>query len=97
MKRTLLLTLPVVAALSLSGCTGTIDHKKAEDLVRKAVANAGKTTVTSVKCPSGVKDKKGQSFDCTVALGDGTKGAITEHILGGGKVEINGPSDFKMQ
>ena len=77
-----LVTLAVATALAASGCgTGKleIDHKKAEDLARGIGARKG--TVKSVSCPSRVKAKRGQDFDCRLTYADGVQRTITIHQL----------------
>jgi hypothetical protein len=102
--------LAAVTALSaiplLSGC-GTFDssgggEKLVRDYIKKAEAKSGhKFTVKSVHCPS-VKEHKGGAFDCSLTVFDATvnrtgTGTVTLHMLGGGKVEINGPQDVHVQ
>jgi hypothetical protein len=63
----------------LAGCSAgdtKIDQKEAEKLARK-IADSGRVRVQTVSCPSGVKAKKGESFDCALVYADGTKGTIT--------------------
>jgi hypothetical protein len=77
-----LVTVAVATVLAASGCgTGRleIDHKKAEDLARQIGAVNG--TVKSASCPSGVKAKKGQDFDCRLTYADGVRRTITVHQL----------------
>ena len=77
-----LVTLAVATALATSGCGSgrlEIDHKKAEDLARQIGAVKG--TVTSASCPSGIKTKKGQDFDCKLTYADGVRRTITIHQL----------------
>jgi len=73
-----LVTVAVATVLVASGCgTGRleIDHKKAEDLARQIGAFKG--TVKSASCPSGIKAKKGDDFDCDLVYADGTKRKLT--------------------
>jgi hypothetical protein len=77
-----LVTAGLATLLVASGCgTGKleIDHKKAEDLAKQIGANKG--PVESASCPSGIKLKKGDEFDCTLVYGDGVRRAITIHQL----------------
>jgi hypothetical protein len=77
-----LVTVAVATALAAGGCgTGKleIDHKKAEDLARGIGARKG--SVKSVSCPSGVKVKRGQDFDCRLTYADGVRRTITIHQL----------------
>jgi hypothetical protein len=78
----ILVTAAVATALLAGGCgTGRleIDHKKAEQLARQIGALT--RPVKSASCPSGVKAKKGDDFDCSIDYVDGTKGKITIHQL----------------
>jgi hypothetical protein len=70
---------------------GSIDHSKAEDLIRSKLTGP---PPTSISCPSGVEEKKGATFDCTVVYPDGTTATVTVHqINDSGTVEVS-PSDF---
>lgn len=92
----------VIAAvvIGLSGCSfgaGTIDHKKAENLARKVAGGNSKVALKSVSCPSGIKLKKGATFDCDVVYGNGAKATITLHQLDdNGRVET-GLRDIRLQ
>jgi hypothetical protein len=77
-----LVTAALVTALFASGCgTGRleIDHKKAEQLARQI--GAVSRPVKSASCPSGVKAKRGDDFDCDLVFTDGGKAKITIHQL----------------
>jgi hypothetical protein len=98
----------VTAALALGGCGGSFDSKASgEHLIKDYVKKRGNGTVTltSVKCPSGVKEKAGTSYDCNVTMRvtpQGTNstanfvGTITVHIDSGNKVAIHGRSDVHL-
>jgi hypothetical protein len=78
----ILVTAAVATALLASGCgTGRleIDHKKTEDLARRIGAFKG--PVKSASCPSGLRTKKGDDFDCDLVYEDGTKRKLTIHQL----------------
>ena len=78
----ILVTAAVATALVASGCgTGQleIDNKKAADLAKQIGAVKG--PVKSASCPSGIKAKKGDDFDCTVVYSDGVRRKITIHQL----------------
>ena len=81
-----------VTALVVSGCsagTHVIDHKKAEGLARQIGSHAGRVKLAS--CPSGVKLKKGASFDCKLVFASGRTATITIHQLdGNGRIETSG-------
>ena len=72
-----------VATTVLAGGCGTgqleIDHKKTEDLAKQIGATKG--PVKSASCPSGIKTKKGDDFDCTLVYTDGVRRTITIHQL----------------
>jgi hypothetical protein len=68
--------------LTLSACTVSfgnsdkIDPKKAEKFLKDNIH----PTVKSVNCPSGVKIKKGGTFQCTVTFANGKTGTVTLHM-----------------
>ena len=71
--------LALVVVVLLAGCGDrTIDHEKAEELARK-IADSGRVRLKSVSCPTGVKAKKGDTFDCDLVYAEGTRGTITIH------------------
>jgi NAD(P)H-hydrate repair Nnr-like enzyme with NAD(P)H-hydrate epimerase domain len=81
----------------LAGCgETTIDKGKAEDLARKAVSHVG-VPVKSVSCPSGVKAKKGASYDCQLVFANGQKATLTFHQTNDSGHVIAGPSDLHVQ
>jgi hypothetical protein len=95
------LVLAVAPAFALSACgTTEIDPSKAAALIRKDLATG--VTAKSIKCPGGIKAKKGTSFNCTVRLaraGDNTvhTGTVTVHITNSsGHAEVKA-SDFHVQ
>ena len=67
------LALPLLAA-GLAGCSSSIDDGKAEKAVSKLVESQIAVQVKSVKCPSGLTAKKGDTFACTVRAQDGSTG-----------------------
>ena len=55
----------------------------------------GRVDVKSARCPSGVKQKVGGGYDCSVVLHDKATGrdhpgTVTIHMVAGNKVEIAG-------
>jgi hypothetical protein len=74
MRPRLALLLPVVAAFAVAGCSKSIDTDKAEKFIGKTVTAQVGADVKSVKCPSGLTAKKGETFECTVTGADGTSG-----------------------
>jgi hypothetical protein len=94
----------LAAALSLTAC-GSFDSKASgENLVKEWVPNqlskgiGRPITLTSVSCPSGVKNTAGTSYDCKLTINDTTKhkshsGTITIHITKS-QVRIDGASDL---
>jgi hypothetical protein len=93
----------VVPAFALAGCSSTIDSSKANQLVRKAVANGnGTLKLKSVDCPDGVTAKAGATFTCKVSLtqvSDGSvhSGTVTVHMTNSSGRVVVGPSDFQVQ
>jgi hypothetical protein len=75
-----LFALSLALPLVLLGACGdrTIDNKKAEDLARR-IADTGRVRLKTVSCPTGVKAKKGATFDCKLVYAEGTRGTITIH------------------
>jgi hypothetical protein len=66
-----------LTACSVSyGSSHEIDHKKVEDYLRTGLGKPPK----SVACPSGVKEKKGGTFSCTLVLGNGKHATATIHM-----------------
>ena len=91
-----------VFAVTLAGCTETVDPKSAENIIKNNIGVYGPLKATSVSCPGGVKKKQGVSFSCKVTLentSNGAKGSgtITLHIISGGKKAIFYPSDVHVQ
>jgi hypothetical protein len=73
-----------LAALPLAGCGDrVIDQKKAEKYVRNGLLSNGVAAnrIKSVSCPSGVKVKKGKTFDCTATDTSGQSIRITLRML----------------
>jgi hypothetical protein len=90
-------------AFALAGCSSTIDSGKANQLIRKAVANGnGSFKVKAVDCPGGVTAKAGGTFTCKVSLtqvSDGSvhRGTVTVHMTNASGHVVIGPSDFHVQ
>jgi len=89
--RRLLLPAAIVPifGLALAGCTQTVDHKSAENVIKTQITKFGPVQATSVSCPGGVKKKQGVSFNCKVTLKNTSNnatasGTITLHITNGG-------------
>ncbi len=86
-----------LAVIALSACSVSfggsdqIDHKKAETLLRDNLhPNSGSPKLTSISCPSGVKIKKGGTFDCTVSFADGSTSTVTIHMTdSSGRISFN--------
>lgn len=104
-RRTAAISAIGLTALGLAACGSSFDSKASgEHLIKDYVKKRGNgnVTLTSVKCPSGVKEKAGSSYDCNVAMRvapQGTSltsnlvGTITVHIESGNKVAITGRND----
>jgi hypothetical protein len=88
-----LATIALAAALLGGGCGSgqlVIDHKKAEGLARQIGAVKG--SVKSASCPSDIKLKRGDDFDCDLVYADGTKRTITIHQLDDkGRIRTSAP------
>jgi hypothetical protein len=63
----------VVAALLLVSCTKTLDIDKLKASIKSTVEKNTSSKVTSVDCPSTVKQEQGGDFQCTITLSDGSK------------------------
>jgi hypothetical protein len=77
-----LLAFALATVLLTSGCGSgrlEIDHEKAEGLARQIGAVKG--AVKSASCPSGIRAKKGDDFDCKLTYTDGVRRTITIHQL----------------
>jgi hypothetical protein len=85
----------VVGIIALIGSSSKeIDHSKAEGLIRSKLQGPAPQ---SISCPSGVKVKSGNTFDCTVTYPAGQKATVTVHMLDdNGKIGIS-PGDFHQQ
>jgi len=62
--------LAVVGVFALTGCGKKLDNSSVENGVRDKLAAEG-VTVTSVSCPKDREVKKGDTFECTVAVSSG--------------------------
>jgi hypothetical protein len=54
-----------------SGSTKTVDPSSVEQAIRTDITRQG-GALQSITCPTGVKAKQGTTFDCTIALPDGS-------------------------
>ena len=72
MRLSILLVIPVVVALG--GCAKKIDDAKAEKFISKTITDQIGAKVKSVKCPTDLTAKKGETFTCTVTGADGSTG-----------------------
>jgi hypothetical protein len=61
----------IVAACGGSA-TKTVDPASVERAIRADITRQG-GALQAISCPQGVKAKQGTTFDCTIALPDGTK------------------------
>ncbi len=92
MRSRLALVVPLVAAFALAGCAKSIDTDKAEKFIDKTVTAQVGADVKSVKCPSGLTAKKGETFECTVTGADGTSGkALITEKDDQGNVRVSAP------
>jgi predicted small lipoprotein YifL len=69
------LAVVVVLATALAACGSsgprTVDPASVEAAIRADVVRQGGALKT-IKCPAGIKAKPGATFDCTIALDDGS-------------------------
>jgi hypothetical protein len=94
----------LILALALSACGSFDSAASGEHLIQNYVKKfgQGKVSVKSVKCPSGVKQTVGKTFDCQVTLHDApsnsnSSGTITVHLAKDNRVEIEGKQDLHLQ
>jgi hypothetical protein len=66
----------VLLAGTLAACGGsdtkTVDPDSVAKAIRADITRQG-GALQSITCPSGIKAKTGATFDCTIALPDGSK------------------------
>jgi hypothetical protein len=91
-------------AFGLSACGGFDSAASGEHLIKDYVTKfgQGKVSVNSVRCPGGVSQKVGGTYNCTVVLhdkvtGQDHPGTITIHMASNNKVEIQGSQDLHIQ
>lgn len=56
-------------SFSVGGSSPTIDHAKVEQKIKEFLPGTSNLKISSVKCPSGIKQKKGRNFTCSAVLG----------------------------
>ena len=70
------LAVAVLLAGTLAACGGsgpnTVDRSSVERAIRADITRQG-GALQSISCPDGVKAKQGATFDCAIALPDGSK------------------------
>lgn len=84
MRPAAVLAVPVLA-LSLSGCTKTIDEGDLEGKISDNIAKQLGGQKPKVDCPGGKKAKKGNTFNCTATLAGQKATIIVELIDDGGR------------
>ena len=66
----------VLLASAHAACGGggpkTVDPASVEQAIRADVTRQG-GALQSITCPTGIKAKQGPTFDCTIALPDGSR------------------------
>ncbi|SRR6266480_4292928 len=83
-------------AFSLTGCgEATIDHTKAESLLRGSQTDSGR--VTQVRCPRGVTARADKTFDCTIRLANGATGTWTLTIVNKQGLVRAAPTDITLK
>lgn len=100
MRRPIAALLAAGCALGIAACGGFDSEASGEHLIRDYVSHfgQGRVSLKSVRCPSGVSEKDGGSYDCRVVLhdratGKNLNGTITVHMLATNKVGIKGSQD----
>jgi predicted phage tail protein len=87
-----------VAAIAFAGCSTSIDEKKAEKTITSSVEDQVGADVKSVDCPSGLKAKKGGTFQCTVTGADGSTGKANVVMTDDkGNVRVSAPFIHKQE
>ena len=93
----------VAAALGLAACGSFDSAASGQNLIKDYVKRYGgdRVSIKNLKCPSGVKQQSGGSYDCQVTLhvnanNTDSKGTITIHMVSGNKVEIFGRQDLHL-
>ena len=56
-------------SFSVGGNSPTIDHEKVEQKIKEFLPGTSNLKITSVGCPSGIKEKKGRNFACSAVIG----------------------------
>lgn len=74
----------LLLAVGLTGCSKKIDDSKLETKINEFLADKN-VTASAVSCPADIKEKKGESFDCTATVDDKTL-TITVEMQGDGAV-----------
>jgi hypothetical protein len=74
-ERLLVIGLAIAVFGPATGCKQKINTKKAEKLMKEKLPEmlGADVEVKSVDCPDGIEAKKGETFECTAELVDGTK------------------------
>jgi hypothetical protein len=97
-----LATAPVLA-VALAGCGSFDSAKSGESLIRSYVTKYEHgATLRSVSCPSGVSEKTGGTFTCSLVLRfkrrrSDTAGTFTIHMIAGNKVAIDSRRDLHLR
>jgi hypothetical protein len=87
----LILLVVIVVVIVAAVGSKTIKASSAESFLRSNLPGSPQT----VKCPSGVEEKAGKSFDCHVTYPDGSKLTVTVHQTdSSGHVQF-GPNDIR--
>jgi hypothetical protein len=92
-----------VLALALAGCGSFDSAKSGENLIRSYVGKYEHgITLKSVSCPSGVDEKTGGTYTCSIVLhvtGSAVDrpGTATIHMIAGHKVAIEARRDLHIK
>jgi hypothetical protein len=102
MKRTPLVTIPLVLAIAVAGCgTKSVSKEEVEKQVQAYFDNLakqnGQTKFPDIKCPDDLEAKKGKSERCSAKGTDGTLGiTVTVTDVSGDKASLSFKADDKL-
>jgi hypothetical protein len=96
MSRAFSVLVAVALLPALAACGETVvDTKKVEALIRDGAAN--EQLIQSVDCPEEVDAKKGDTFDCTLEITDGSREKVTIRQLDDdGTVRVAGNRQIRL-
>jgi Domain of unknown function (DUF4333) len=81
----------VLLAGTLAACGGsdakTVDPASVEQSIRADITRQG-GALQSITCPTGIKAKQGATFDCTIALPDGSHAVAHVTMTGANRFDF---------